>query len=337
VSYVPTLSVVVPTFQRCASVRRLLTALSQQTLAAAEYEVVVSIDGSTDGTREMVSGFAAPFHLSAVWQPNGGRAAACNAGIRESRGRVVVLVDDDMEPRPEFLAAHLGQHPPGTRRGVLGAVPIHLDPDSPPAARYIRDKFKRHEAKLAQAGYSIRFRDFYSGNFSIPRDVLMEAGLFDPAFNVYGNEDSELALRLLRAGVALVYNGEAAATQHYEKDFAALARDNESKGQTAVLCLQKYPETLASLRRRSQKGSWKWRIARRLLLAMTTAAGSLPGLMVRLVDWQERRRSPQLHRYYRLTLDYFFWLGAGRAMKAWGRGTVTEADCRGRLRGRHVL
>jgi hypothetical protein len=150
--------------------------------------------------------------------------------------------------------------------------------------------------------------------------VLLEVGLFDPAFNVYGNEDSELALRLLRAGVTLVYNREAAATQHYEKDFVALARDNEFKGQTAVLCLQKYPETLASLRQRSRKGSWKWRMARRVLLTMTAAVGSIPELIVRAVDWQERRRSPELHRYYRLALDYFFWLGAGKAMRAWGLG-----------------
>jgi GT2 family glycosyltransferase len=321
VSCAPTVSVVIPTYQRCASIRRLLSALSQQTLPTAEYEVVVSIDGSIDGTREMVTGFAAPFHLRALWQPNAGRAAACNAGIGESLGRIVVLVDDDMEPGPRFLAAHLEAHPTGSRRGVLGAVPIHLDAGAPPVARYIQAKFKRHEAKLAQPGYSIGFRDFYSGNFSISRDVLLEVGLFDPAFNMYGNEDSELALRLLRAGVALVYNQEAAATQYYQKDFAALASDNESKGRTAVLCLQKYPETIVSLRQRSRKASWKWRMTRSLLLSATTAVGSIPELMMRLVDWQERRRSPGLDRYYRLALDYFFWLGAGRAMRA---GRVAE-------------
>src|SRR5213594_1482874 len=41
-------SVVIPTYERCALVQRALRALSQQTLSPDEYEVVVSIDGSQD-------------------------------------------------------------------------------------------------------------------------------------------------------------------------------------------------------------------------------------------------------------------------------------------------
>ncbi|MGH2373614.1 MAG: glycosyltransferase family 2 protein [Gemmatimonadales bacterium] len=45
------ISVVIPTYQRCASVRRTLEALARQTMAATEYDVIVPIDGSDDGTR----------------------------------------------------------------------------------------------------------------------------------------------------------------------------------------------------------------------------------------------------------------------------------------------
>ena len=54
------ISVVIPTFQRRAATQRALQALARQTLPAADYEVIVSIDGSEDGTREMVAGFPAP-------------------------------------------------------------------------------------------------------------------------------------------------------------------------------------------------------------------------------------------------------------------------------------
>jgi glycosyltransferase involved in cell wall biosynthesis len=316
----PVISVVIPTYQRCASVRRALEALSVQTLPASNFEVIVSIDGSNDGTSELVAEFAAPYVLRGLWQAHAGRASACNVGITASRGEITVLLDDDMEPLPGCLQEHCRAHEAPQPRAIIGAVPVALDEHSHLAASYIREKFERHGAKLAQSGYRIGFRDFYSGNLSMRRDVLVEVGLFDAGFRVYGNEDSELALRLLRAGVELVYNGEAAATQHYEKDFAALARDNAAKGKTAVLCLQKYPETIASLRQRLyREGSWKWRLVRRALLALTAAVRPTPDLVVRFVNWQERRRSPELYRYYRLALDYFFWLGAGPELKKWRR------------------
>src|SRR4051812_8618211 len=44
------ISVVIPTYQRRASVQRALRALSRQTLQPEYYEVIVAIDGSTDGT-----------------------------------------------------------------------------------------------------------------------------------------------------------------------------------------------------------------------------------------------------------------------------------------------
>jgi glycosyltransferase involved in cell wall biosynthesis len=301
-------------------VLRALQALSLQTLPARAFEVIVSIDGSRDRTSELVAQFPAPYLLRTLWQPNSGRASACNSGILASCGKLTVLLDDDMEPLPGCLQAHCRAHESARPRAVMGAVPVRLDEHSPLTARFIRDRFEQHSMKLAQPDYSIGFRDFYSGNLSVPRNVLIEVGLFDPAFLAYGNEDGELALRLIRAGVELGYSKDAAATQHYEKEFEALARDNAAKGRTAVLCLQRHPETIGTLQQRLyQHGSWKWWTIRRLLLTVTAAFQSTPALVIRFIHWQERRRSPQLHRYYRLALDYFFWLGAGPELKLWRR------------------
>jgi len=317
---VPRISLVVPTYQRSASVRRLLGALFEQTLPRTDFEVVVSIDGSVDGTREMIGGFAGILPVRAIWHPNRGRAAACNAGIAESRGEVLVLLDDDMEPAPGFLAAHAAAHESRARRAVLGAVPVTVDDRSPSAATYIRAKFERHDAKLAQPGYVIGFRDFYSGNLSIRRELLLGIGLFDEGFKVYGNEDGELALRLLAAGVELVYSREAAAAQHYEKDFAALARDSVAKGETAVLTVRKHPGTLPNLRLgHYHSGSRKWRLLRAALLRLSRVVHATPRGVIWVMGRLERRRSPKLHRYYRLALDYFFWLGVGPDVREWKR------------------
>src|SRR5690349_14383580 len=96
----PRVSVVIPTYQRRLSVERTLQALSAQTMPADQFEVVVSIDGSMDGTREMLDACRTPYTLVAQWQRNRGRAAACNRGVALARGDVIVLLDDDMEPTP---------------------------------------------------------------------------------------------------------------------------------------------------------------------------------------------------------------------------------------------
>lgn len=105
------ISVIIPTRDRRASLRRLLSALERQTLPRDQFEVVVSVDGSTDGSVETGGEFASSLAPQVLWQAAAGRAAACNAGTRRSRGDVVLFLDDDMEPAPSLLEAHVGRAP----------------------------------------------------------------------------------------------------------------------------------------------------------------------------------------------------------------------------------
>jgi glycosyltransferase involved in cell wall biosynthesis len=309
-------SVLIPTYQRCASVRRLLGALAQQTLPGSSYEVIVAIDGSDDRTAEMVASFAAPYGLRSFWQPNRGRAAACNLGLRECRGEVVVILDDDMEPVPGFLAAHLERHRESESYGVLGAVPIPIEPITPPVVRFVAAKFSTHLNRLAQPEKTIGIRDFYSGNFSIRRDMLVKIGGFDEEFRIYGNEDGELAARLQTAGVRLIFSAEAEARQYYEKDFAALARDNLAKGRTAVLCACKHPDKISKLKIGTRnRGSRKWRAFRKLLVMASAHADRIPHEVVRFISFLEQRQAAALFAWYGRALDYFFWLGVDSELR----------------------
>ncbi|MGH7517641.1 MAG: glycosyltransferase [Gemmatimonadales bacterium] len=310
------ISVVIPTYQRCASVRRTLEALARQTMATTEYEVVVSIDGSVDGTKEMAEGFPAPYRLSAIWQPNRGRAAARNAGIRIATGDLVVFLDDDMEPVPAFLVAHHDAHPLGSRRAVVGPVPIPDDPSLPPIVHYRRCGTNALLDRLAQPGYRLAFRDVYTGNLSLPRNVLREVGGFDETFRLYGHEDYELALRLEKAGVELVFSPQAVAYQRYDKDFAGLARDCVARGHTAVLFAEKHPDVGSSLKLGTYgEGSRKSRFLLSLLLWLSGWLPRFPEWLIGSMKWIERRQPRRLHDYYTLALDYFFWMGARSALR----------------------
>jgi GT2 family glycosyltransferase len=312
----PLLSVVIPTYQRRDSLLRTLASLRSQTLPADAYEVIAAIDGSTDGTAEAVRGFAAPYALSALVGPNRGRAGACNGGIRAAAGTIVVLLDDDMEATPGFLAEHARAHEATAERAVVGAAPIVVVPGSPPFVRYMAEGFRGRLERLAQPGYRLRFRDVYTGNFSIRRDVFLTAGGFDEAFRIYGHEDYELALRLQGAGVELTYSAGACAHQHYEKTFATFARDGIARGRTAVLFAGKHPDIVDRIKLSEyHHGPWRWRALRRLLLGASRVTGRVPGWVVTSIGWLERHEPARLDKYYTMAIDYLYWYGALGALR----------------------
>src|SRR5215471_12160074 len=65
-------------------------------------EVVVVDDGSTDGSRAVLAGYGG--RVRAVLKDNGGQASAFNAGLRASRGEVVVFLDSDDALLPTAVA-----------------------------------------------------------------------------------------------------------------------------------------------------------------------------------------------------------------------------------------
>lgn len=316
----PVVSVVIPTFQRCSSVRRAVEALAGQTLPSKAYEVVVSIDGSEDGTREMLAAQRVPFALRSVCRSKRGRAAAVNAGVGEARGQLVVFLDDDMEAAPGLLAAHLGAHTsiggPGRSLGVIGAAPV-VTRSSSPLSEYLARRFQERLDTLAQPGRVPRFNDAYTGNFSVPRATLLDIGGFDESFRLYGHEDYEFVLRLVKAGAQLVFSPAALAFQHQDKEFPSLARDTVARGKTAVLFARKHPEVLRELKLGAfDRETRKWRLLRAALLGFTSVFDGVPEAVISLVTTLERRRPRRLDRYYAMALDYFYWVGVRSALRA---------------------
>jgi glycosyltransferase involved in cell wall biosynthesis len=303
-------SVVIPTRGRPTSVLRALRALALQDLPADAFEVIVSIDGADDPTRSAIASFRAPYVLRTVDGPGRGRAAACNAALGHAGNDVVVVLDDDMEPAPACLRCHRRHHADGTRVCVLGAVPVRVDADTSRAGRFISWKFDRHLRRLSDPRHVFALRDFYSGNTSIRRDVLLDVGLFDESFKRYGNEDVELSLRLRERNVALVYDGEATSDQHYEKDLAALSRDTFEKGTTAVLLARAHPSTFPELQLANYRAHHPvaWRVLRAALLSLTRAHAGVAAAVLRIAQAVERTPLAR-PLFYVLLLDYFYWLG----------------------------
>lgn len=321
----PSVTVVIPTHQRRETLRRTLESLQTQSVDPSSFEVVVATDACDDGSAEMVDAFPAAYGLRRVDPSGRGRAAACNAAIAAARGEVLIVLDDDMRVVAEFVERHRSHHPPGSRRCVLGAVPVEIEPGAPRAAHYVKEKFDLHLARLEEDPEHLgRTRSFYTGNASLRTETMREAGGFDESFGIYGNEDVELALRLRRAGVELGYDPEALAHQRYDKDLAGLQCDTLAKGRTTVHLARRHPQVFGELRLAApDDGSRPWLAARSLLLWATRRLPAVSGAVFALASLLERLGAWRSPLFYRAVLDYAFWAGVDAAL--------AEQDDRGEL------
>jgi glucosyl-dolichyl phosphate glucuronosyltransferase len=103
----PDVSVVISTFDRCASLSRTLNSLlAQQVPASLDYEIIVVDNNSTDSTAAVVESYCRrePARVRYVFEPRQGVSYGRNAGIRASRAPIVAFTDDDNEVDPHWVA-----------------------------------------------------------------------------------------------------------------------------------------------------------------------------------------------------------------------------------------
>jgi glycosyltransferase involved in cell wall biosynthesis len=106
----PTVSVIIPTFNRWPLVGDAIDSVLAQSYG--DFEVIVVDDGSTDGTVQQLSRFGSP--LRVLQQPNRGVSAARNLAARHARGSYLAFLDSDDLWLPEKLAlqtAFMEQNP----------------------------------------------------------------------------------------------------------------------------------------------------------------------------------------------------------------------------------
>ena len=101
----PLISVVTPTFNRKEELVHLFNSMKKQTLDPKFFEMIISDDGSTDGTDEYVKNLKNKFqfNLSYVSQKNLGPGSARNNGVKNSKGELIVFIDSDCEADSNWL------------------------------------------------------------------------------------------------------------------------------------------------------------------------------------------------------------------------------------------
>lgn len=187
----------------------LLRALEKQTVD--DWEVIVVIDGDIDNSGDVLARFTHLPLTALVLPENRGRVAALNAGFAVATGEVLIRADDDFEPAPGHIAAHVAAH----GRGPVGAVglPLNVAPDSPYHRAYGADADRRFRDYAASLPAEERWR-LWGGNVSVTRETYDRLGGYDTSYRGYGWEDVDFGYRLHRLGLPIVLVPDADVMHH---------------------------------------------------------------------------------------------------------------------------
>lgn len=283
-------SVVIPTYERRDLVVGAVRALARQDLAAA-FEVIVVVDGSTDGSARALGELDCPFHLTVLEQANQGAATARNHGAKHARGRLLLFLDDDMEADPRMLSEHEKSHQSGGDL-VVGHIPLHPDSPANLLSHNVGLWTEGRKAQLSVPGTKLTLHDLLTGQMSLKRETFFAAGGFDPGFTrggTFGNEDVDFGYRVLAAGRRAVFNPEAVSWQNYVVEAVPYLRQWRQAGRADVVFASKHPDQRNAIFALNGAGQWVNRWVWRPAGAVYPAAAGIAACMRRIAaPWVAR-------------------------------------------------
>ncbi|XUP60779.1 glycosyltransferase (plasmid) [Allorhizobium sp. Av2] len=201
-----------------------------------EYEIIVSDDGSSDGSFEkVVKQFEGRAQLKYVYMPDEGfRAArARNLGVKISSGEVIIFCDSGVLALPGFVSAHIDLHKTATRplyaigyvygiystpdglerlealfsdqagadtRTALEEISraVALDPEWEDP-REIAYRYCKNDLKALVAPWALT----WTANASLLRTSFDAVGGFDENYKSWGAEDMDFGLSLFQNGIEI--------------------------------------------------------------------------------------------------------------------------------------
>jgi glycosyltransferase involved in cell wall biosynthesis len=185
-SQAPAVSVVIPLYNKEATILRALDSVFRQTVQ--DFEIIVVNDGSTDGSRQALSAITDP-RLRIIDQPNAGAAAARNRGIEAARSDLVAFLDADDEWLPHFVETVLFLRSRYPSASVFGAAYRIQPPDG--------------------RGYDVRLRRIpFDGTDGVLEDYFEVASVSDPPLHSSSTAAGRTALKTVGGFPEGIVSGE---------------------------------------------------------------------------------------------------------------------------------
>jgi glycosyltransferase involved in cell wall biosynthesis len=216
------ISVIVSTYERADALNAVLRGLSRQ--RDGRFEIVVADDGSGAATADVITRWKGMLNVSLAHvrhEHAGFRAAEIrNRAIAASRGSYCIFLDGDCIPRADFITQHRALAEPGwfvagnrilLTEAMTRAVLVQgLEPEVwgwSALLRHRADGINRLAPALhlplgpLRKAEPKRWEGARTCNLAVARADLNRVDGFDASYNGWGLEDSDLAIRLIHAGV----------------------------------------------------------------------------------------------------------------------------------------
>lgn len=260
-------SVIIPTHNRAQILKRVLDYYTLQSADRKHFEVIIVDDGSVDETPSIFSALKTlrdlpekrlsryhkriidvksgwysasvdeglfigheSFFVKYVNIEKSGRSVARNIGIQLSTFPLIVFADDDIFVESEFIEKHIKNHHRDDKLVVMGKVIHTQDLENPFTAKW---KLK-----------DINTAFLSTGNASVLKKYIIEAGMFDENYSGYGWEDFDLGIHLKEMGIKSVKRdifGYHYNPPEYELNPKLIYSKEKERGQTAVYFYQNHP------------------------------------------------------------------------------------------------
>lgn len=243
---IPSISIVMATYNRAS-----LLAISVQAVLRdpSASQVIVVVDGSTDGSTELLESMAvADARLMPRFVSNVGQYAAIAGVLGEVTSDVVLLMDDDVVADPGLVAGH-ARHHTTEQLVVLGYMPVS---PLPAEAR------SRVTSRLYAAEYEAQCRRYeaepetiltglWGGNLSLRTADLRRVGLDATTFpaRLY-HTDTDLGVRCRKAGLVGVFDRALSARHLHSRSIENFLRDARSRGAAMHWLHGLYPDLFPS-------------------------------------------------------------------------------------------
>ncbi|BAZ00061.1 glycosyl transferase family protein [Tolypothrix tenuis PCC 7101] len=181
---------------------------------AAEFEVVVVDNNSSDRTKEVVAQRASNPRLKYVFEPTTGLSVARNTGAKLASGEILAYLDDDAVASDRWLSVFYDAYKNNSQLAIAGGKVTLLWPQDVQQPRWLSPGLAANLGAY-DLGDSIIYIDKPSFtprglNYCIRRSFLEEIGGFDPHLgrvgkNLLSNEELQMTEFALQKGWQVAY------------------------------------------------------------------------------------------------------------------------------------
>jgi glycosyltransferase involved in cell wall biosynthesis len=187
-------SIVIPTYNREKNIFKILQLLSKQICTSSKIEIIICDSNSRN--RIKLLSFIQSLNRKNIIYTNikiNHQALKRNYGVKISRAKNIIFIDDDCMPSNKFLYYHLRKLNLERKKEIYcGSVKYYKSKNNNNLVNYRDSRL----IKLSDiSSKNIPAKNFISMNMSCKLNIL-KSNIFDPRFRHYGFEDFEFAYRL---------------------------------------------------------------------------------------------------------------------------------------------